>query len=110
MNNGRYGRLVNDSLTPNCKMEKLLFNNRPYLCIFAKRDIAVGEELHYDYGVESLWWRPVNTHAILHFNEKFYSFFIIHIADINSLSLCNELMIKIIYIYELFSFTGFFEK
>ena len=51
-------------------MEKLIFNNRPYLCLFAKSDIAVGEELHYDYGVESLWWRQVIKTKYLTFSKK----------------------------------------
>ncbi|XP_052265006.1 uncharacterized protein LOC127867704 isoform X1 [Dreissena polymorpha] len=32
-------------------------NQTPHLCTFADRDIAIGEELRYDYGVPTLPWR-----------------------------------------------------
>jgi hypothetical protein len=32
-------------------------NGQPHLAIYAKRDINMGEELRYDYGVKDLPWR-----------------------------------------------------
>ncbi|XP_052265020.1 uncharacterized protein LOC127867704 isoform X3 [Dreissena polymorpha] len=34
-------------------------NQTPHLCTFADRDIAIGEELRYDYGVPTLPWRKI---------------------------------------------------
>ncbi|KAH3717098.1 hypothetical protein DPMN_059876, partial [Dreissena polymorpha] len=36
-------------------------NQTPHLCTFADRDIAIGEELRYDYGVPTLPWRKKCT-------------------------------------------------
>jgi len=62
MNDGRLGRLVNDSKNkPNCRMKKVLINGKLHLCLFAIRNIAPREELLYDYGTTDLWWRIVST-------------------------------------------------
>ncbi|XP_072049953.1 uncharacterized protein [Amphiura filiformis] len=59
---GRLGRLVNDDhRKPNCKMRKCNLKNEPYLCLFALKDIAEGEELTYDYGDPSVPWRKMTT-------------------------------------------------
>ncbi|KAH3723646.1 hypothetical protein DPMN_049440 [Dreissena polymorpha] len=42
-----------------CEMRIVGIEGRPYLCIFAKRNIELGEELRYDYGVDLLPWRQV---------------------------------------------------
>ena len=48
---GRLGRLINHSKTAgNCHTKLTEINNKPYLMLIASRDIAVGEELLYDYG------------------------------------------------------------
>lgn len=48
---GRLGRLINHSRTKNnCHMRVTEIKDRPYLMLIASRDIAVGEELLYDYG------------------------------------------------------------
>ncbi|WAR15191.1 KT5AA-like protein [Mya arenaria] len=53
----RLGRLVNHGgKGKNCVMKTLEFNKRPYLCLFAAKDIPQGEELLYDYGIEDLPW------------------------------------------------------
>ncbi|CAD5215342.1 unnamed protein product [Bursaphelenchus okinawaensis] len=45
------GRLVNHSfLKPNLKSRVVELPNSIHLCLFAKRDIDIGEELVYDYG------------------------------------------------------------
>lgn len=45
------GRLVNHSyLNPNLKSRVVELPNSIHLCLFAKRDIKIGEELLYDYG------------------------------------------------------------
>ncbi|XP_064635773.1 uncharacterized protein LOC135492955 [Lineus longissimus] len=57
---GTLGRLANDAWNgaDNCLMKKVLAaDGSPALCLFAKRDINIGEELRYDYGVDDLPWR-----------------------------------------------------
>ncbi|CAB3992383.1 N-lysine methyltransferase SETD8-like, partial [Paramuricea clavata] len=53
------GRLVNDSehKMANCLIKKIEINGQPRLAIYAKRDLNMGEELRYDYGVKDLPWR-----------------------------------------------------
>ncbi|XP_034092633.1 uncharacterized protein LOC117559977 isoform X2 [Gymnodraco acuticeps] len=52
------GRLVNDDHKhPNCKMKKVMAENKPHLCLFALRDINPGEEIIYDYGGTDWPWR-----------------------------------------------------
>ncbi|KAI4903902.1 hypothetical protein NFI96_028811 [Prochilodus magdalenae] len=52
------GRLVNDeNKNPNCKMKKIIVQERPHLCLFATRDIVPGEEIAYDYGGSDWPWR-----------------------------------------------------
>ena len=51
--NGRKGRLLNHCKKhPNVmtKVIELDGHSHPYLCLMARRDIEVGEELVYDYG------------------------------------------------------------
>ena len=52
-------KYINDSPVPNCVMKKISVEHRPYLCLFALKDIDIGEELRYNYGDASknLWWR-----------------------------------------------------
>lgn len=54
---GRLGRLVNDSATPNCVVKKVVVHSLPYLCLVALKDITFGTEICYDYGVKDLPWR-----------------------------------------------------
>uniref|UniRef100_A0A8P4GA03 SET domain-containing protein n=1 Tax=Dicentrarchus labrax TaxID=13489 RepID=A0A8P4GA03_DICLA len=55
---GSLGRLVNDDHNhPNCKMKKVISEGKPHLCLFALRDINVGEEITYDYGGTDWPWR-----------------------------------------------------
>ena len=59
------GRFVNDSPSKdaNCVIRTKIFDNKPYLCIYAKKDIKKGDELRYDYGgtygaeSKKFWWR-----------------------------------------------------
>jgi len=52
----KFGRLVNHSRKyKNCKVQALDVNGEPRLCLFAITDIAVGEELLFDYGVPVPW-------------------------------------------------------
>ena len=55
--NGRLGRLVNDSTKPNCIVKKPTIHSLPCLCIYALKDIGPGTELICDYGVKDLPWR-----------------------------------------------------
>ena len=48
---GRLGRLVNHSRTDaNVSTKVMEQNGKPYLCLIAKKDIQIGNELQYDYG------------------------------------------------------------
>lgn len=38
-------------------MKKLELEGKPYLCLFAVKDIKQGEEITYDYGGNDLPWR-----------------------------------------------------
>ena len=49
-NDGRKGRLVNHSCTPNCKAEIRIIDNVQRVVLFAKQTIVIGEEITYDYG------------------------------------------------------------
>lgn len=60
---GRLGRLINHSKTEaNLKTRVIELDGTPYLCLFAARDVMVGEELLFDYGerrrdvINSLPW------------------------------------------------------
>ena len=53
-------RYVNDSptISSNCKMKLHCLFDKPYLCLFATKNIEKDEELRYDYGDEAnMWWR-----------------------------------------------------
>ena len=43
----------------NARMKKMVFFGYPRLCLFAKKDIDVGEEIRHDYGEDpsKLFWR-----------------------------------------------------
>lgn len=45
-------RFINHSCQPNCATEKWLIDGETSVCIFAMRDIAVGEELTYNYHLQ----------------------------------------------------------
>ena len=53
---GTVGRLINDSkYFPNARMKNIVSaGRRPYLCLFAVRDIDTSEEVLYFYGEENL--------------------------------------------------------
>lgn len=55
---GSLGRLVNDDhVNPNCKMEKIVCEGKPHLCLFAVKQISADEEITYNYGNSSYPWR-----------------------------------------------------
>ncbi|KAH3775464.1 hypothetical protein DPMN_176866 [Dreissena polymorpha] len=60
------GRMINDAengdAKQKCVMKIVEVNQTPHLCTFADRDIAIGEELRYDYGVPTLPWRKDKQH------------------------------------------------
>ncbi|KAF5837831.1 hypothetical protein DUNSADRAFT_3794 [Dunaliella salina] len=53
---GSLGRFVNHSSQPNCVTEKWLVEGREVVIITAKRDVAAGEELCYDYNCANQIW------------------------------------------------------
>ena len=57
------GKMVNDELPreAKCKMKKLIVDGKPRLCLFSQRNIAIGEQLNYDYGVSDLPWRKLKV-------------------------------------------------
>lgn len=48
---GNLCRYVNHSCNPNCNMERWIVNGLPRLGLFAKRNIAAGEELTFNYNL-----------------------------------------------------------
>jgi len=62
-NSSGLGRMVNDSKAGNCVMRKVMVDGVPHLCLFARTNIAVDEQLMYDYGDDSehLFWRKKVT-------------------------------------------------
>ncbi|XP_033114799.1 uncharacterized protein LOC117115204 isoform X2 [Anneissia japonica] len=66
------GRFANDAVGPlqNSYVKKILINGLPYLCLYAKKQISVGEEIRYDYGNQFAPWRtaiqcPEETDAMI---------------------------------------------
>lgn len=55
------GRMVNDAqpetVEENVLIKIVVVDQLPHLCLFALRDIEIGEELRYDYGIDDLPWR-----------------------------------------------------
>ena len=53
------GRMVNDARAGNCKMKKVITDDGVHLCLFAVTNIAIGEQLLFNYGDTSdqLFWR-----------------------------------------------------
>ncbi|XP_066145114.1 probable histone-lysine N-methyltransferase set-23 [Euwallacea fornicatus] len=52
---GNIGRYVNHSCEPNCVMISVRVNdNIPVLALFASKDIAIGQELSYNYGMTEM--------------------------------------------------------
>lgn len=51
----RLGRLVNyGRKNRNCVMKTVEINKKPFLCLFAVKDIKQGKEFLYDYGIKDL--------------------------------------------------------
>ncbi|KAG1934664.1 N-lysine methyltransferase KMT5A-A-like isoform X2 [Pimephales promelas] len=50
---GSLGRLVNGHRNSNCKVETIIVDGRPHLCLFSIRDIFPDEEVTYNYGDSS---------------------------------------------------------
>lgn len=53
------GRLINhgEKSEINAKMRLIPVDHIPALCLFALRDIQLGEEILYDYGIKDLPWK-----------------------------------------------------
>eukprot|EP00884_Botryococcus_braunii_P013408 jgi/Botrbrau1/22068/Bobra.0638s0001.1 len=49
---GHMGRFINHSCEPNCDTEKWIIKGELAIGLFAKKDIAAGEELTFDYNFE----------------------------------------------------------
>ncbi|KAL5013701.1 hypothetical protein ScPMuIL_007971 [Solemya velum] len=55
----RKARFVNDGIgeEQNCRMVVVMVDKKPHLCLFSTKNIQIGDELRYDYGVPNLPWR-----------------------------------------------------
>ena len=53
-----FGRLVNHGKgkEQNCRMRIIDVDGKPYLCLFAIKNIEKGEEILYDYGITDMPW------------------------------------------------------
>ena len=40
-------------------MKKEIFDGHPFLCLYALRNISLGDELRYNYGDKGLHWRKM---------------------------------------------------
>ncbi|XP_073787868.1 uncharacterized protein isoform X2 [Danio rerio] len=55
---GSLGRLINDNhINTNSKMKIINVDRKPYLCLFATKDISPGQEITYNYDVSEWPWR-----------------------------------------------------
>lgn len=72
------GRMINDAAPgdskQNSEIKVVNIERNPCLCIFASKDIEIGEEIRYDYGVEDLPWRKVGNREFLYTLYKCSSF------------------------------------
>ncbi|XP_064629273.1 uncharacterized protein LOC135488563 [Lineus longissimus] len=52
-------RLVNDAKgrERNAKVQKMVTNGQPHLCLYSTKEIQKGDEVAYDYGEKDLEWR-----------------------------------------------------
>lgn len=62
------GRYVNDGIRENKNAElKVVYHcTTPHVVLFASRNICKGEEIRFDYGVDSLPWRQENGGVSCH--------------------------------------------
>ncbi|XP_071830278.1 uncharacterized protein [Apostichopus japonicus] len=53
------GKFVNDEKPQkaNCRMKKIIHNEEVILCLFSTKEINIGDEIRYDYGLKNLPWR-----------------------------------------------------
>ncbi|XP_052273478.1 uncharacterized protein LOC127873633 [Dreissena polymorpha] len=63
-------RMINNAIKGdirnNAEMKIVLEHGKPHLCLFATKDIAVNEELRFDYGVPNLPWRKAGEDLVNH--------------------------------------------
>jgi SET domain-containing protein len=66
--NNEMGRYINDAsrTQANCVPKASLVNHVPAVMFFASKDICVGTEIRYDYGVPGLPWRQVSRKAAIY--------------------------------------------
>eukprot|EP00916_Digyalum_oweni_P016670 GHVL01027325.1.p1 GENE.GHVL01027325.1~~GHVL01027325.1.p1 ORF type:complete len:1051 (+),score=213.93 GHVL01027325.1:376-3153(+) len=55
---GNIARYINHSCNPNCQADRWIVNGDSRIGITARRDIAIGEEICYNYRMESFGGRP----------------------------------------------------
>lgn len=47
----RLGRLINHYKKPNCRVQVVASKAGPFPAVFAVRDVGVGDEITFDYGI-----------------------------------------------------------
>jgi len=56
------GRLVNHGAKrQRNSLMKVIEDNGPHLCLFASKEIEIGEQITYDYGVDVPWEKQVKS-------------------------------------------------
>lgn len=64
---GGLARFINHSCNPNCVCKAFYVNGVTRMGIYAKRAIALGEELHYDYKVSEVVLQGFGEFQVLGF-------------------------------------------
>lgn len=59
-------KMINDDIPrrANCRMKKLIIEEKPHLCLYSSKDLQIGDQLFYDYGVGDLPWRKQKVNEI----------------------------------------------
>lgn len=60
---GNRARFINHSCEPNCETQKWVVKGELKIGFFATKDIAVGEELQFDYNFERYGDKPTKCHC-----------------------------------------------
>ena len=61
-------KYINDSNGPNAKMKRLTVSGLAKLCLFALKNITIGQEIRYEYRAANLWW--MHKHVSIFFGTS----------------------------------------
>lgn len=59
-----------------------MIGNSPHICMFALRDIAIGEEICYNYGPANFAWRQVKDFIVC--EKKLHKLLFLHFCTISA--------------------------